>query len=301
MCVFSSAERGAIHGCSCASSRFVASYALPAAKLLRIAYVSGMTLEAPLHVPRLRLWMTRLVYAQADVVIANSHAGLRAFLAPARKSVVIHTGYDLARAPRASDPSTVRSRFGITQPLVVGMVGSFSRFKDYPTFIEAARIVLGRRQDVAFVAVGGGPTLERCRAMLRECEHSHIRLLGRVDAMSIEEVVSMFDVGVLATFTEGISNAIIEYMVMGKPVVATNGGGTPELVVDGETGMLVAAGDARQLADCVCTLLDDAQLRSTMGRLGRRRIESEFSQQRTVRGYGEIYDRLAESRRKARP
>ena len=171
------------------------------------------------------------------------------------------------------------------------MVATFSRYKDYPTLIRAARIVLGRRQDVAFVGVGSGPTLAECRAMVREDERSHLVFPGRVDG-SVEDVMAMFDIGVLATFTEGISNSIIEYMVMGKPVVATDGGGTPELVVDGETGFLVRPGDAEGLADRLCTLLDDAGLRARMGRLGRRHIEQHFAQERTVARYGEVYDRL---------
>jgi glycosyltransferase involved in cell wall biosynthesis len=271
-------------------------YALPAARLLGIGYVSGMTLEAPLHVPRLRSWMTRLVFTAADAVVANSRAGLRAFDAPARKSIVIHNGYDFTRAAGATDPLAARRRFGIKRPLVVGMVATFSHFKDYPTFIRAARIVLGRRQDVAFVAVGSGPTLDDCRAMLSESEREHVLLLGRVDG-PVEDVISMFDIGVLATFTEGISNSIIEYMVLEKPVVATDGGGTSELVVDGETGMLVAAGDAEQLADRLCSLLDDAELRRSMGRLGRRRIERHFAQEQTAQGYCELYDGLIAARR----
>jgi len=266
-------------------------YALPAARLLGVRYVSGMTLEAPLRVPTLRSWMTQLVFAASDAVVANSRAGLQAFHAPPRKSVVIHNGYDFARAANTTDPSAARRRFGINRPLVVGMVATFSHFKDYPTFIRAARLVLSRRQDVTFVAVGSGPTLDDCRAMLSEAESAHVLLLGRVDG-PVEDVISMFDVGVLATFTEGISNSLIEYMVLEKPVVATDGGGTSELVVDGATGMLIRPADPEQLADRLCTLLDDAELRQTMGRRGRRRIEEHFAQEQTAERYCALYDRL---------
>jgi glycosyltransferase involved in cell wall biosynthesis len=270
-------------------------YALPAAKLLRIAYVSGMTLEVPRHVPRVRSWMTRLVFGAADAVVANSRAGLQAFCAPPGKSLVIRNGYDFARAVSAIDPADMRRRFGITRPLVVGMVATFSHYKDYPTFIRAARLVLARRDDVVFVAIGSGPTLESCRAMLQDSERATILLPGRVDG-SVEDVVAMFDIGVLATFTEGISNSIIEYMVMGKAVVATDGGATPELVLDGETGLLVKASDAEELAAALCKLLDDPELRARMGRLGRRHVERHFAQEQTARGYGELYDRLAGQR-----
>lgn len=137
--------------------------------------------------------------------------------------------------------SEVRKKFNLFKEKVVGMVATFSDFKDYETFISAARMTLQKRNDVTFLAIGDGKNLEMCRKMARGSLSDKIIFLGR--QRDVESIVNIFDVGVLLTniktHVEGISNSIMEYMALGKPVVATNGGGTPELVIDGETGYLI--------------------------------------------------------------
>ncbi len=266
-------------------------YALPAARLLGMRYVSAIVQDAPPALSATLRRRSRMIFAAADAVVANSAAGARVYAAPAHKTTIIRTGYDLARMQHAGDPVDCRRQFGLEQALVVGMVATFSHYKDQPTLVRAARAVRQRRTDVAFVMVGGGPTLEAVRALLTEEERGYIRLLGRVDH-DIEALVGAFDVGVLATFTEGISNSILEYMIQGKPVVATDGGGTSELVVDGETGFLVRAGDADDLAGRILTLLEDPALRQRLGARGRERVEREFLLEHTLDKYCTLYDQL---------
>ena len=108
----------------------------------------------------------------------------------------------------------------------------------------------------------------------------------------IEDIIAAFDIGALITFTEGISNSIIEYMILRKPVVATDGGGTAELLLDGETGILVRQSDPASVAAAIMRLLDDAELRQRMGARGRHRIETEFLAPQTFARYAELYDFL---------
>src|SRR6185437_9681716 len=93
----------------------------------------------------------------------------------------------------------------------------------------------------------------------------------------VEYMANLFTVAILATNSrlhgEGISNAITECMALGKPIVATNEGGTPELVLEGQTGFLVPSHDVGALTDRVLTLLDNAELANQFGMAGRRRIE----------------------------
>ena len=101
------------------------------------------------------------------------------------------------------------------------------------------------------------------------------------------------DVGVLMTnprlANEGLSNSIMEYMAVGLPVVCGDGGGNPELVRDGVTGLIVPPGDADALADRLVRLRSDPALRAAMGDVGRARILSDFSVERMVRGMLRVY------------
>ena len=118
----------------------------------------------------------------------------------------------------------------------------------------------------------------------------------------IESVVQIFDVGVLSTNTkvhgEGVSNAIMEYMALGKPVVATNGGGTPEILLDGETGYLVAPFTPIVMAEKIQYLLSHPEVANHMGTIGKQRIRSQFSLSGMAESYIELYHRLTAGKSK---
>jgi glycosyltransferase involved in cell wall biosynthesis len=120
-----------------------------------------------------------------------------------------------------------------------------------------------------------------------------IQFLGR--RKDVEKIVNSFSIGVLATFTEGISNSIMEYMVMAKPVVATACSGSSELVLDGETGFLVPPGDPAALADRIAYLLDHPEEALRMGQAGKKHIEQHFSLKTMVDKTVEIYEQAIQS------
>ncbi len=268
-------------------------YAIPAARALRIAHVTALIQDAPATLSASWRWRTQLAFACADAVVANSQAGARAYRAPPGTHI-IGTGYDLQRLDARR--TGLREALGLRGRLVVGMTATFSHFKDQPTLVRAALRLLARRQDVVFIFAGDGPTLPACQALVPAEQRDAIRFLGQFPAAGqphvIEDLVDCFDIGVLATFTEGISNTVVEYMVLHKPVVASDGGAMSELLVDGETGFLVPPRDAAQLAARIEQLLDDAGLRQRMGEAGRRRIESAFLLERQVAKFAALYDAL---------
>jgi glycosyltransferase involved in cell wall biosynthesis len=167
------------------------------------------------------------------------------------------------------------------------MVAGFNRFKDYVTFIQMARQMSVRRKNVVFVLVGDGETLEASRKAAAGFEA--VRFLGR--QKNIEAIVATFDVGVLCTFGEGFSNSIMEYMALGLPVVATEGGGTRELIVDGETGFLVAPSDPEALAERIGQLLDNPAVARRMGEAGKARLRRDFSISRMIDETIRLYER----------
>ena len=105
----------------------------------------------------------------------------------------------------------------------------------------------------------------------------------------MESFVNAMDICVLSTFTEGISNSILEYMALEKPVVATSGGGTNEIVVDNVTGFLIGPSNPEELAEKLDMLLNDADLRASMGQAGKQRVLNEFSIDKMSGKYIDLY------------
>lgn len=278
-------------------------YAAPVAKLCGTAFVNGFVRDAP---PHMTLWnknylMGKLTIPFSDIVVANSRAGLAAYRVPERKGLSIYNGFNPARVRNLTDEAELRSMLGITTSHIVGMVANFTPRKDYATFVEMACRICDLRDDVTFIAVGDGETLRQVRASVPP-EHSlRIQFLGQ--RRDIESVANLFTVGVLASNSrlhgEGISNAITECMALGKPIVATNDGGTPELVLEGQTGFLVPSHDAGALTDRVLKLLNSAELANDLGIKGRRRIETAFSLDAMTNAYLGLYRGLADKRARA--
>lgn len=278
-------------------------YATPVAKVCGTAFVNGFVRDAPSH---MSLWRkgylrVKLTIPFSDVVVANSRAGLAAYGIPERKGLCIYNGFSPERVSGLKDKTELRSTLEIVTPHIVGMVANFTPRKDYETFVEMARRVCDLRDDVTFLAIGSGETLQRVRDSI-PTEHSlRIKLLGR--RHDVESIANLFTVGVLTTNSrlhgEGISNAITECMALGKPVVATNDGGTSELVLDGQTGYLVPSHDVGALTDRVLELLGNAELADQLGAAGRRRVETEFSLDAMCSAYLCLYRNLAVRRARA--
>jgi len=272
-------------------------YAAPIAKLCGTAFVNGFVRDAPPHVT---LWNEnyfrgKLTIPFSDIVVANSRAGLAAYRIPERKGLCIHNGFNPARISNLTDAAELRSILGIATPHIVGMVANFAPRKDYATFVEMACRICCLRDDVTFLAVGTGETLRRVRDSVPP-EHS-LRIKFPGQRKDIESIANLFTVGVLVTNSrlhgEGISNAITECMALGKPIVATNDGGTPELVLEGQTGFLVPSHDAGVLTDRVLRLLNDRALANQFGIEGRRRVETAFSLDAMCNAYLCLYRRVA--------
>lgn len=234
-------------------------YALPVVKLLKIKFVNGFLRNAPpglsiLNKVGLR---ARITFPFSDAIVANSQAGLAAYNAPSDKSYCVYNGFDFSRIENLEPVDKVKKKFGIKYDKVVGMVASFSENKDYVTFIEAAKDVIRQRDDVCFVTVGDGKNLEYCKSLVPEDMLDRILFLGRQKI--VESIINVFDVGVLISNTkvhgEGISNSIMEYMALGKPVIANDCGGNRELVTE-ENGILIENMQKNSLCRSLLQLID---------------------------------------------
>jgi glycosyltransferase involved in cell wall biosynthesis len=266
-------------------------YLVPACKLLHIRLVNGMVINAPLKRNILnKHWLrARLSFPFSDVIVGNSKAGLRAYKAPEEKSIVIHNGFNFNRIKHLTDSTNLKRNLAGSNCLV-GMVAAFNDHKDYKTYFMAAQSLLRNRRDITFLAIGNGTDSTEAQSLIDTKYIDHFRLLGvRSD---VESFINAMDICVLSTFTEGISNSILEYMALGKPVIATDGGGTCEIVLDNKTGFLINPSNPEELAEKLEILINDRQLRKTMGLAGRERVMNEFSIDQMVSKYTDLYKSL---------
>lgn len=268
-------------------------YALPIVIGQGIPLVNAMITNAQPNMPwhHVDYRRGRMTFPFSKLVIGNSQAGLDAYDAPKDRAECVYNGFDFRRIESLMDESEVRAQYKIQTPKIVAMLGAFASRKDYPTYIKAAISLLKKRSDVSFLAIGGGKLLLECQSLVPEELKDRILFPGMVK--NVESLVNILDVGVLASNAkvhgEGISNAILEFMALGKPAVATRGGGTPEIVQDGETGFMVPAFDIEAMANKIEWLLDHPQEAQDMGKRGEIRVRAEFNLENMAKRYYDIY------------
>jgi glycosyltransferase involved in cell wall biosynthesis len=244
----------------------------------------------PAKVARLFRFLCRVI---PTYLIANSKATL----------ATVNRGHDQAVVPSGValqhvSPVAPRPDNGIPR---IGIIGRLSPWKGQEIFIRAAAEVLRAYPSARFSIVGAALFDEKdFEASL----HQLVDQLGLNEAVTFEgfrddvrDVIRSLDIVVHAsTVGEPFGQVVVEAMSESKPVVATNGGGVPEIVVDGVTGRLVPMGDAAAMAAAIVQLLGDPQTSSEMGRRGRLRVEEHFTIQKTVEKVSYIYDQVVSTR-----
>ena len=267
-------------------------YAGPIARMMKTKLINAMIASAPRKLSVRQRLRAFLSFPFSDIIQSNSYAGLEAYGVSGEKGNVIHNGFDFDRIRKLKDKDTVKKGLNIRTTYTVGMVAGFHPLKDYESLIQAGKTILEERDDVTFVCVGSGTDLERIKS-LAEFSDKFI-FPGRIN--DVESIVNTFDIGILSTYYEGISNSIMEYMALSKPVIASEGGGTGELVVDGRTGFIIPQKSPGILTEKITRLLNDSTLRETMGKSGRERIENEFDISRMTGEHMSLYNKLVSNR-----
>jgi len=230
------------------------------------------------------------IVGPSDAVTTNlASAGL-----PAGLARTIYNGIDLSRF-RIDDAraAAVRRELGLApgQP-AVGLFGQMLPYKGHGTLIAAAPQVCAIHPDARFYFVGAlenPPYQAALEAQLAAAGLSD-RFAFTGWRTDVPDVMRAMDVNIVATTTpEPAALALMETMAMGRPIVATRTGGTPEIVVDGETGLLFPAGDSDTLGRHVLRLLADESLRDRLGRAGRSRVEGRFTLEQHVEAMMALY------------
>lgn len=262
-------------------------YTFPIAGLCKAKFVNSMIIDCPAKLDSRTKILSRPIFKYSDVIASNSNSGLDAYKVKSGKTVVIRNGFDFSRTDNIKSTEEIKNEFGVKNGSLVCMVAAFRIHKDHETLIAAARNILSLRHDVTFLLVGDGPTLEKSKEM--SMGESKIIFTGK--RSDIESIINACDLCVLSTYTEGISNSIMEYMALGKAVIATDGGGTKELVEDGVTGILVPARSPQIFSEKIIQLLDKPELRNKMGVAGKEKIAKDFSIEKMVSDYISLFER----------
>ena len=209
------------------------------------------------------------------------------------KIMINYNGVDIKDHELGIDPLKKRQELGLDGGrLVIGIVARLVPVKDHKTLFLSAKMVFESVPEGVLLVIGDGPLrgdLEDFSQKLGISEK--IKFLGlRKD---VAELMTICDLFVLSSLSEGTSLTLLEAMATGKPVVATNVGGNPELVEDGVTGLLVPPKNPEKLAEAIIEVLNDKGKRETMGKAGRNRVATHFSIEKMVEGYENLYFDLA--------
>lgn len=242
----------------------------------------------------------RLVRPLTDCVVANSEAVrldtmATEGLAP-DEVLVVHNGIDASRYAGPRD-ATVRASLGGDGPLAV-VLANLIHYKGHMFLVDAWAEVCRHYPDATVVCVGEGPMRGACEARVAALGLTgHVRFVGT--RHDVPAILSACDLLVHPSLQEGFSNALLEGMAAGLPVVATTVGGNPEAVIDGVTGHLVPPSDSRALAEAVMHILGLPDRGRAFGRAGRERVLEEYQLDTMVRRYEALYADLLATKERA--
>jgi len=221
---------------------------------------------------------------------------------PPSRIAQIYNGVDSTLFHPAGEHRDVmpHPNFSAARHFVIGSVGRMQDVKDPLTlaraFVRLMQAMPGAKERLRLVMVGDGPLRERARMLLAEAGADECAWLpGNRD--DVARIMRSFDLFVLPSLAEGISNTILEAMATGLPVLATAVGGNPELIQAGVTGTLVPRDDPESMARAMRAYAESTELCRRHGMEGRRMIERKFGMEAMVDAYMTIYDRLLASRR----
>jgi len=281
--------------------------AVVAAKLTGVPVVihseHGYEVDMFAGLPMRRRLFRRAAYAMTDAVFAvtrelrDFHAR-QGWIRPERMGVM-YNGVDTQHfAPCRETRIATRKELSLPEEsFVVGSVGRLVPIKDHQTLLRAATLLVKSGIDVRVLLVGSGPEREKLRALAANDLEGRVCFAG--DSSRVPELLNAMDVFVLASLGEGMSNTLLEAMASGLPVLATNVGGNPEIIVDNANGSLFTPGDTQWLADRLHVLACDPALIHQLGTAARNHAIESFSLSRMLDTYRSFYLDLALRRRVA--
>lgn len=281
-------------------------FAVPAAWLARVPVIvsSRRDLGRWWWYTPARRKILRRIQSLSTRVLVNSEAVRQELITRegfAPESIfVVYNGIDTEKfQPAKANRENLLSGISPNNKLIIMVANMHTGVKGHGDLIEAARTVREACPETRFVLAGDG----EMRAFFEE----QVRSMGLTDMFvflghrtDIPELISCCDIGVLASKTEGLPNAVLEYLAAGLPVVATAVGGVPEIIENEIHGLLIPPESPAALSTAIIRLLKDPQLREQLGRAGQERVQTRFNFSELLAGLRKMYEErhsLSEGRR----
>ena len=241
------------------------------------------------------IWIERILARFTDRIIVISQLQYDELcheirIAPPNKFSIICLGFDLTEFLNSDvHHGKLRRELNISEDtLLVGIVGRLTAIKNHILFLKAAKKVSEKIANVKFIVVGGGELESEMKevAVSLGIQDKVIFLGWRRDMPTI---YADMDLVVLSSLNEGTPVTLIEAMASSKAVVSTAVGGVPDIVLDGQTGILVPSGDEERFADAIVDLLEDAEKRKQFGELGCEFVSVNYTKERLCADIERLY------------
>jgi glycosyltransferase involved in cell wall biosynthesis len=244
---------------------------------------------------------TFLLPVQRFIFVSKATWSVFGMRVPSARGEVLYDGVSLGNLNTSREEA--RAAYGLPQNIpVVGMAARVHPGKDFETLIRAAKLIVDSGLDCRFLIAGDyqANTVHREHFMKLRALLDETRMTPRFIFAGFESDMPRFfaaiDYFVLSTLSEGMGLVVLEAMAYGKPVIATNVGGIPEVIVDGESGLLVERQSVEQLTAALTKLLTDESVARALSSGGRRNVLENFSEQKFHDNVMNLYCRIARQR-----
>ncbi len=252
------------------------------------------------HHNGLTLWRTRLTNQFVPFFLANCQS-VKNYVSstewvPQKKISVIPNPLPKERFEEGMKTILSKEALGIKEnQQIVGIVASISTVKDHETFLRASRLITDQKPETKFLLVGlmFPGRKEKIGSLIKKLGlEASVILTG--EYLNPISLIRLFDVGVLSSKSEGLSNTLIEYGAAGIPTVATDVGGNSEIIIHNQTGLIVPKESPKMLSQAILHLLDNSELREKMGNEAKERISQIFDESKIIYRYHTFYSTLVE-------
>jgi glycosyltransferase involved in cell wall biosynthesis len=278
--------------------------AVCAARLAGVPVVIASIRDRGVYLTPMQKKVQKWVCDLADRILVNADS-IRLWLidqgVPEGKIILIKNGIDLSLYEHASEVTNIRLELGIPlESRLVIMLARLNPQKGIDDFLQAAKIIRERHPDVHFLVVGDKLHFKDGEVVSDVDYHEYLRQITESLGISnytwftglrtdVPSMLAQSTVSVLPSHSEGLSNSLIESMAAGLPLVATDVGGNPELVIQGVNGLLVPIRNPEALAEAINTILDDPNLAAEFGVASRRLCQEQFSMVKMASATEQIY------------
>ena len=271
------------------------------ARLLNVPVIISTQHYSFAYNGKLGMFLEKITAPLADRIIAVSEAAKRYCtdeegILP-EKLQLIYNGVDLSMKDRINGKSDLRTQFSLNNNFVIGNIGRFAEVKGHRYLLMAVAEIIKKISNIKLVFVGYGPLKRKIIRLTNALDISKNVIL--IDSRrDIPQILDLFDLYVLPSLQEGLSITLLEALAMGKPSIATAVGGNPEVIINGESGILIQPKDHQALAEAIINLLNDREKANALGLNGRLRVKERFDIKRTVSETESLYEHLMKNCKK---